>query len=393
MPLSDEQRKNLKDRFVEGVKNAFNGDPGNTIYGQPVEDFIAGPAPSGPLGKFQHDSGRRICRRWAAGRTPNILPGRDIYYRQLCEPYIEDTFGPLGDGTAAPPFVGGQCPAMYRGIGTVSYDRVFCGSGVRIPIGPDTWATEFSLQGPISGISARVVTPGACGALVWAVFAQTATGERLLVQVLGAGTTFNSQNQTFTVTLERAGGEPDNCGNLPDDWTPGIGPTIPPETGPIPDPPGWPIPDFDIDINVDPDGTINIDFGDGEPPEEIDPDPIQPPALPPVPPPGDQGESGAGGEAGEDDAEGEAPPGQVLVGIRLQLISPGPRPKVYPGGVYRGAAYIYMGGDVSLDQDFAGSLLINDQFIYAEKDNLTRWRVSANAGFRWNVTPYYREAE
>jgi hypothetical protein len=76
----------------------------------------------------------------------------------------------------------------------------------------------------------------------------------------------------------------------------------------------------------------------------------------------------------------------------MDLVS-APDGRQLASGVYRGGAYIYMGGEVALDQDFAGALLRDGQFVYAEKDNLTKWRVAANMGFNWNVTPYYRQAE
>jgi hypothetical protein len=52
-----------------------------------------------------------------------------------------------------------------------------------------------------------------------------------------------------------------------------------------------------------------------------------------------------------------------------------------------------MGGPEGLDQDYAGSMLSDGQFVFAEQDNLTRWRVAANIGYSWSVTPYYREVK
>lgn len=379
MPLTESEKRKVRDGITRDVRDFFQQADSTSTTNEERSSFLAGPPPSSPLRRIGWEAGRQACRRWAAGRGPSIEPWRDLFTRDICEPYIENEFGPLGDGTAAPPFEGGQCDITYV-VGT---------KGTDCPTGPSDVAAFTSGPGPVSAITQQIIPndpfPGQFR-FIWTV-------------------TFSDGDRTFTLVRLAATPEPcvrvfpadpavpDDCGNLPDEWTPGTGPTIPPETGPIPDPPGWPIPDFDIDITVDPDGTIKIDFGDGDPPEEIDPGSPAGDGGPPALPPGSQGDAGAGAEAGDNDAEGEAPPGQVLVGLRLQLIEEGPRPKVFAGGVYRGAAFVYMGGDVSLDQDFAGSLLIDDQFVYAERENLTRWRVMANAGFRWGVTPYYRDAE
>jgi hypothetical protein len=52
-----------------------------------------------------------------------------------------------------------------------------------------------------------------------------------------------------------------------------------------------------------------------------------------------------------------------------------------------------MGGAAGLDQDFAGSALAQTQFVNAESENATRWRVQANPGYDVRVTPYYREVQ
>jgi hypothetical protein len=83
----------------------------------------------------------------------------------------------------------------------------------------------------------------------------------------------------------------------------------------------------------------------------------------------------------------------VLVGLKFRIVQVPPHAREFAPGVYRGAAYIYMGGDDGLDQDYAGSMLRDGQFVFAEKENLTCWRVDANVGFKLVVTPFYREVE
>jgi len=393
MALSEDEKKQLKDGLVNDFKDLFNQGDSTATTNKERSDFISGPAPASPLRRIGWDASRRACRRWAAGRGPSIAPWRDLFTRDICGDYIEDTFGPLGPATSAPPFPGGQCPKLYRVNGewrTTSF--LVCATGTTGGVGAwQPFSTEFNVLGPISGFSLSRITPACGGFDGHVITAAAADGPRIVFQRMGTGGV--RREVEFRITsLEPASGA-DDCGSLPDDFDPGTGPTIPPETGPIPSPPGWEIPDFDIDITFNPDGTIGIDFGDGEPDITIDPGAPGGDGGGQLPP-GDQGSAGSGGEAGlGEPAEGEAPPGSVLVGVRLQLIEAPPNAKKFAPTVWRGAAYVYMGGDVALDQDFAGSMLIDDQFIYAEKDNFTRWRVVANQGFRWQITPYYREVE
>jgi hypothetical protein len=153
--------------------------------------------------------------------------------------------------------------------------------------------------------------------------------------------------------------------------------------------------DIDIDVDVTPDGDIIIDVGTG--PITIDP-------FPPEDGGGDGGTTGPNpgdiGSAGDPDStgsggdtEGNGSPGQILTGLKIDVLESPPQANQYAEGVFRGACYIYMGVTDNLDQDYGGSMLRSGQFFFAEKDNLTHWLVSANNGFNLSVTPYYKEAE
>ncbi len=396
--LSEEAREQIRETAGRNFRDfIFGASPGSTLDGTPVPQWLAGPEPVNPLSKFQWNSGREVCRRWADGKSPSVLPGREAFYRNLCTPYIEDEYGPIPDGSLEVPFSGGQCAGVpYFIRGTFSWTGgVFCSDGGQVNDGDtrqisDIFGLLSTVQGPVTSATIEGFGPDCRGGptrIRFEVISQSA------VQVgffdIGGIRTYEGVSGSFQFVRATGSGD---CGDPDPVYDPGGGVPGIPGPAPIPQPPGtpWPFPGFRVDVN--PDGTINVDFGDGGPDETVDP--VAPPGGSPPPPPGDQGDPGAGGATGEGGEEaGEAPPGKVLVGLRLQHVgTPPARSEVAPG-VYRGGAYIYMGGDVGLDQDYAGSLLRTDQFVFSEKDNLTRWRVSANVGFNWNVTPYYREAE
>jgi hypothetical protein len=114
----------------------------------------------------------------------------------------------------------------------------------------------------------------------------------------------------------------------------------------------------------------------------------------PPPPPGDIGDPGGPSDTGAGgEAEGEAPEGSILVGLKIDILASPSKARQFAPGVFRGACYIYMGAASNLDQDYGGSMLKSGQFFFAEKENLTHWLVSANSGYNHRVTPYYREVE
>jgi hypothetical protein len=195
--------------------------------------------------------------------------------------------------------------------------------------------------------------------------------------------------------IARQDGLTDDCGNPP----PVVrqpSPTGDPSPPPFRFNPGPEI-DIDVDVDVSPEGDIIFDIGGG--PTTVDPfpeapDDTDPPPGDTSPPPGDIGEPGGSGATGPGgDTEGEAGEGEVLVGLKIEVLESPPQANQYVEGVFRGACYIYMGVEGNLDQDYGGSMLKSGQFFFAEKDNLTHWLVSANNGFNFSVTPYYREVQ
>ena len=320
---------------------------------------------------------RQGCRRYAD--NPGEYSGRrQARVERACRPYLDN----IGYGEPPEielPFRGGQCAAKY--IVGFTLDPSFPGqsTGTILVVGPVRGIREETqsngsrrvfLQansgGVFSGECSNVVNP---------------TGPQDIF--LGSYTPSGPGSARINFLTPCSG---DDCGN-PD---PIIFPPKPPSTpGPTREP-FTRVPDIDVDIEVtvNPDLTIDIDFGVG--PVTIDPfgDDDGGGGTGGPGTPGSPEGTGLGG-----DAEGEAPEGQVLTGLRISFVEPPIGGKEYAPGVYRGVCYIYMGTPDGLDHDPAGAMLRDGQFVYAEKDYLTRWLVTANMGYNLLVTPFYRPAE
>ena len=355
-------------------------------------DYIANGQPESIYGKIQQATARQYCRRYAD--DPGALPGAvGVVVENICRPYL----GAIGYGTAPEirvPFDGGQCDEIYlvtlrgtQGNGVVGgpFTRRVHG-----PIGGARFANE---DGTFRGqLFCRAINNNAnnCGPIVPAELAWRGVG------LSGQG--FNGGTLEILNIVPCDG--TDQCGSPPPEILP---PGPPPTPGPRRERynPGPDI-DIDIDIEINPDGSFDVDFGIG--PVTVDPfpepSPGDEPGGPTGPPPGDVGapggpvETGPGSPGGEGgDAEGEAPPGSVLTGLRLEVLSVPDQRKRFTPEVLRGVCYVYMGVPGLLDHDPAGAMLTDDQFVFAEKENLTAWRVRANFGYNIRVTPYYREVE
>lgn len=373
--LTDEDRQEVAGQITGGFSGLVDTFS-DLLFDRPA--FVADDFSATPLDAAVKAVTRLNCRLWAASDKTNYSAAVNAGNADICGPYLDSLGENPTDGAIQPEIPNGQCPLQYRV--DVALRRVQDGA---------TNSGFVNVYGPIGGTYADR-SDGAGGRRI-GFEARTSAGVAYEQDVLGYPST---DNWVFTsITATPFPGNPDNCGAPPSRVYPPS--TVTPST-PIPP---------SVTVNIPGIGPLTVDVtlgSDGRPTvciDELDycvtlPFGPQSPALPPAgPAPGDQGEPGSPvgtGEGGE--AEGEAPPGSVLVGLKMGLLDAPDANEVAPG-VYRGGAYIYMGGDGGLDQDFAGSLLTNNQFVTAEKDNLTKWRVSANVGFNWNVTPYYREVE
>jgi len=375
--LNEDDRKDLRNRFLDGIQRGLVGDPGQTLSGQPVPEFLAGPEPTSPLPAWQWKSGRAICDRWARGDRTQILPGRDLFYRNLCEPYLDT--GMPGDPEFNESFPTGQCSGVTYVVGT---------KGEVCPDGPTDVSAFASGPGPISSITRELIPDNPAPGLFrfrWTVVFSDTSRQFTLVRT--------SPSPEPCVRTFRSDGLPDECGTPSEEFDAGEpNPTPDPNPGPVGGPTGFPFPGFDVTVN--PDGTITIEFGDGSEPVTIDPGIPGAPAGDGGLPPGDIGAAGDPVDSGAgDEAEGEAPPGEVLVGLAIVVLDSPPSAKVFSGDVFRAIGYVYMGVPGQLALHPSGSTHRETQFTFAEKDNLTAWKVLANSGYNLRVTPYYREVE
>lgn len=365
-----------------------------------LAETIANPNPQRPAENAIGNVGRALCQ--AASNNP-VASGVDTFLLAgaaslICKPYW-DAEGWDAPVVEDPGFSGGQCAGVqyiYRiTSATINYrgcpGPFFSLSANNLPldVGP--------IQGPITKIEGKsaLSNPVFCASLgvnhygdprIYVTGANGTASAALSPGNNGA----NVESIDFVGTLIRVDGQPDNCGDPPDNVEPG--PTPAP---PITPPPGS---GWDIDVRGNPiivlpptleiSPGLTVDVGDISPEINFGRNGKTGPAdLGPGDQgtPGDEVETGMGG-----DDSGEAPEGSILTGLRLRLIEAPPNPNQFETGIYRGGAYVFMGGDAGLDMDFAGSNLTADQFIHAETDNATRWRVISSPLFSWGVTPYYR---
>jgi len=359
-----------KDLLRDAARLTSGVDPNYIRDAQPDSLFEAVPLAAA----------RQGCRRYAD--NPDEYSGlRQARVERACRPYL-DSIGYGGSPTLELPFRGGQCDGQPYNV-LITGVRADNGCNVS----PGT-AGANGILGPIS-IRRRVDSTflSQVGGLCPGFSINTV---EVIDRSGGVAATFGQVRgvRVDSITVTPVGGV-DNCGNPPPEIQPGPRPDPVEPPGPRPFNP-FPGIDVDIDVTVNPDLTFDVDFGVG--PVTIDPF-------------GDGGGGGGGGDGGpgspgspEDtgpggDAEGEADDGQVLTGLRIDFVEPPIGGNEYAPGVYRGVCYIYMGTADGLDHDPAGAMLRSGQFVYAEKDFLTRWSVSANAGYNLRVTPYYRAVE
>lgn len=379
-PITPADRLAMAELVRVAIRRLFLPDAGVTLSGQPVRDFLAGPAPANLFSRVQWDIGRESCRRWASGKPVSILPQRESFLRDTCTPYITSTFGPLGPGQVTDGFTGGQCPGV---IYAVSGRRINEDGTVN-----STWSNGCGSfrYGPI-GLYRQV----SGSTLSMGFTYRNSSGVTQQAEQWAAVPTSSAKIIIDTVT--RCDGLPDSCGNAPPTYDPGPPRTGIPGPAPIPNPPGNPWPFGPVNITVNPDGTITVDFGDDTPSVTIDPGapPDSPGDVAPTTPgdPGTPATTGSGGES-----SGTAPAGSELSGVGVEILSFPPNAARFQNNShqpFRGAGYIAMGYPGLLGVDMSGGVINLAQFFHAQQRGCTAWRVSANIGFNLRCTPYYRE--
>lgn len=397
-PLTEEDKSAMRDLVGDLAGRLFQPDAGVTLTGQPVRDFLAGPTPANPLGAMQQSMGRAACDSWARGDGSGIPPRREAIMRDTCSPYIDSIGVPPAESVFGPAFTNGQCAGLtyHLRVGGAFVDYL---DGEEIGQGtlPLTTRTGIVFIGPVTSVTREVDEVGDTGLPQrWRLRIVDGAGSVRFAVVdptnrppLGGRS--ERRIRSLDVSFVRTNGSSATCGNPPNQWDAGNPGTGIPAPAPIPSPPGFDIPFPGIDVELNPDGTISIDFGDGGPPLNIDPggDPPGGSGAPAGPP--ESGTPGSTGEGGED--EGEAPEGKELWALKIGIDSVPEGARLYAPGVYRGVCYIYMGDDNGLDHDPAGAMLRDGQMVLAERNRLTRWRVAANVGYNLTVTPFWRTPE
>jgi len=333
---------------------------------------------------------RQGCRRYH-DNAANIPPDVAAKYEKSCRPYLAN-IGYGQEPAIEQPFSGGQCAGVTYRVTMRFYNPT---------TGATTGTTIRDGLGPVSiGVGGNQApgVGGSCAA------GQTYYPGRFLrfngVADISFGGGCAVRKTWEVVSVVPLNNGNNDCGSPPPDIRQPIGPPTP---GP-PSEPFNPRPDININIGaiINANGTINFNIGTG--PITIDPfggGGSGTPGTPGTPgggglggpsTPGDVGSPGAaaninGGAA----AEGQAPAGKVLTGVKLNLLQAPASPTQYKEGVFRGTAYIRMGTAAGLDLNYAGQMLSTGQFVLAEKEYLTHWRVEVNRGYRWQVIPYYRD--
>lgn len=370
--------------FKDFADNAASGNPTYIRDGNPVSI----------VGQLNLATARQMCRRWAR-QVGSVDPGANEGYAGMCRPYLESINEWPGAATVSPAIPGGQCATSYVVRIPGTFVRRKCSGGAEngrtTVTGNDNSVT---IPGPITSIDRITTLTGPCGPrnFVWRVCNVYGTCLNTSIQTAGAAI---DERLEFIggPQISRQDGQPDTCPTGPVIYTPPtpIAPTLPPQRF---NPSSNVYVEIDASINAFGVAFINIGgvnfqidpFGKSKPP-------LAPPEGGGSADPGDRGEPGSPVDIDADDAQGEAPAGQVLTGVKVEVLSAEGfvnKTETSWGLVYRGACYVFLGGEPGLDLQPEGSTLVSGQFFEAP-ENSTKWRVCANVGYNLRVTPYYRE--
>ena len=353
--------------------------------------FIADPEPPFITSRPAKAIARAACRSWARQTGESTNPAADRLYSEVCGPYLDSIGEGVEGGTIGPPFQGGQCNDTY--IVTISRTN---------PQGGDDGNIFRRTAGPIVGLR-QIPTPNNPGSITWQLGSSSALANIqtcALVPPTGfAWRTIASVavgNVWSIVSVQNCQNPSDNCGNPPPEYERPRPPIVLPPITPIfidlPD-----IGPVEVNVNVDAEGLINVESPtlnvEVNLPAPGTPDPTDSGdgggVVPPPGTPGPQADTGDGGTA-----EGEAPEGQELVGVQVEVLE-------FPIGAnrfqnnlaepFRGIGYVRMGYPNRLAIDVSAGVVISPQFFLAPVRGLTNWEVRANVGFINRVTPFYRE--
>ena len=352
-------------------------------------EFLRDDLPEGTDGLtlWIQDRNRRACRRHArneaAGLYSNLGALRRPRYGH-CAPYLDSiNEGPTSSGSYGPPFSGGQCSANYRVFATRNLTpgnavgQNICNTTPNIEITPNG-----GLLGPIRGI--RTATTIIAGIPAEEAFLKYGNNQEFSL----GGRFQGCLSPFFGITsLQRIDGNPDNCGDPPNEYNP---PTWPPNLPSLPPPtvapPGG---DGGDDIEVDPDGNWRFC-------ENGDCTPFFPPGGGgggPGEPDGDPQETDPNDPDNPNEVSGCAEDGNVLTGVQIDIIQEPPNYQGL-GNIYYRSCWVWMGPSSGLlDMVSDGKAIESGQFVIPDSRDCVCYKVRANPGFRVSVQAYSRPKE
>jgi len=187
-------------------------------------------------------------------------------------------------------------------------------------------------------------------------------------------------------------GQPDNCGNPPNEYNP---PSWPPNLPSLPPPtiapPGG---DGDDDIFIDPDGNIVIcEDGDCTTPRPPGSGNGPDSGGGPGSPDGDPQETNPNDPNNPNEVSGCVEDGNVLTGVQIEVTQAPPNYQGL-GDIYYRSCWVWMGPSSGLlDMVSDGKAIEDGQFVIPDSRDCTCFKVRANPGFRVSVQAYSRPKE
>lgn len=356
------------------------------IYG--TRGFLKDELPTEASGaqKFTQEFGRRACRKYARARGTLAGVSYSPIWSTVCDPYLDSiNEGPTTGGSYGPLYPGGQCAVAYR-WNTIS-KRYNPNTGQLVQeitgtagdyLGPLTWSVLPDIVSFGDTISRRQVTYNG-GNLVYFVKEVNQYGQ--------LESTYEIEN------IRRADGQPDNCGNQPDNnYTP---PSFPPNLPSLPTPTN-PAPGFgnNWEVNILPDGKVQFclasDCSDGVPPNGGGgPDSGGGPGEPD----GDPQETDPNDPNNPNEVSGCVEDDRLLTGLKIEVTQAPPNYQGL-GTIYYRSCWVWMGPGLDLlDMVIDGRTLESGQFVIPDNDDCTCFKVRANPGFKVSVQAYSRPKE
>jgi len=358
---------------------------------QGVSDWLRDDLPTASPGisKWAQETGRRACRKYARQRGNLPFLTSDPTWDGMCSGYLNAiNEGPTSPGSYAPLQPGGQCVTGYL---LDSVQRSYNGDTGALM--SEFFTTYGPLQGPLtweniedvdtSIINQKRVKLTYTSANI--VFIKSFRIKPPLRQDYG-GTTISN--------IRRADGLADNCGDQPSEYTPPtFSPTLP--NIPLP-PPTNPAPGFgnNWEVNLLPDGQINICIGGecsgGTPPDGGGgPDSGGGPGEPD----GDPQETNPNDPNNPNEVSGCVEDGNILTGVQIEVTQAPPNYQGL-GDIYYKSCWVWMGPNSELlDMVPDGKHIEDGQFVIPDSSDCTCFKVRANSGFRVSVQAYSRPKE